>query len=337
MANKAINNVKLGGFVLAGLIFLVLLLYMIGKNQNLFGSTYLLKARFENIQGLVPGNNVRYAGIQTGTVKKINVLNDTTIEVTMVIEKDMQHIIKKNAVVSIGTEGFVGNKVVNILPARQPAAAAEEGDVLFSKRSVSTDELLQTLSTTTSDISVIAAELKTTVQRINSSSGLWGLLNDKNIPMDIRKSVANIRAATEKANIITGSFQTIAADIQNGKGSVGTLLKDSSFAVHLDEAVLKIKAVGSQADSLVKQVNNLVAGISNDKDNGNGTLHALLKDSALVIKLNASLSNIQKGTDGFNQNMEALKHNFLFRGYFKKLEKQKQQEEKKKAKAAAKQ
>ena len=87
MAKHGINNVKLGAFALAGLLFLVLLLYMIGKNRSLFGATYILKARFENVQGLVPGNNVRFSGIEAGTVKRIKILNDTTIEVTMAIEK----------------------------------------------------------------------------------------------------------------------------------------------------------------------------------------------------------------------------------------------------------
>jgi phospholipid/cholesterol/gamma-HCH transport system substrate-binding protein len=79
MAKQGLNNIKLGAFVLGGLLFLVLLLYMIGKNRSLFGSTYELKVQFENVQGLVAGNNVRFAGIQAGTVKQINILNDTVI------------------------------------------------------------------------------------------------------------------------------------------------------------------------------------------------------------------------------------------------------------------
>ncbi|MGB3078713.1 MAG: MCE family protein, partial [Saprospiraceae bacterium] len=115
MEKQGINNIKLGAFVLSGLGFLVLLLFMIGKNRSLFGSTYTLKARFENVQGLVPGNNIRFSGIEAGTVKNIIILNDTTIEVTMNVEKKMLNIIRKNALASIGTEGLVGNKVVNII------------------------------------------------------------------------------------------------------------------------------------------------------------------------------------------------------------------------------
>jgi len=330
MAKRIINNVKLGSFVLAGLICLVLLLYMIGKNRNLFGNNYVLKTRFENVQGLIAGNNVRFSGIQAGTVKSIKILNDTVIEVTMIIEKKMQSIIRKNAITSIGTEGVVGNKVVNIVPARQPGALAEEDDILISKKTIDTDEILNKLSQTTNDVSFIAANLKITVKRINSSSALWTLLNDQSLPEGLRNSVTNIRLATGKAGTMVDNLNTIVMDVKNGKGSVGAILKDSSFAKNLNEAILKIKNVGDETDSIAGEINKMVTGIRQDVNNGSGVVNALLKDSMMVIKLNSSLDNIQKGTDGFNQNMEALKHNFLLRGYFKKLERQKEKELKQK-------
>lgn len=114
MAKKTINTIKLGVFVTAGFLFLILLLYMIGKNRNLFGPSFILKAQFENVQGLVPGNNVRYSGIEVGTVKRINILNDTVMEVVLVVSDKMKTIIRNNAVVSIGSDGLMGNKVINI-------------------------------------------------------------------------------------------------------------------------------------------------------------------------------------------------------------------------------
>lgn len=321
MAKKIVNNIKLGTFVLAGMLFLVLLLYMIGKNRSLFGNTYTLKAKFENIQGLVAGNNVRFSGIQAGTVKKISILNDTVIEVTMAIEKKMNTIIRKNALISIATDGLVGNKVVNITPAHSPAALAEEGDLLVSKKAVNTDEMLQTLYKTNNDVADIATKLKTTIQQINNSSGLWSLLNDNTLPREMHYAVSNIHSATAKAATMIDNLNDVVANVKNGKGSVGVLLKDTSFASNLNAAVVKIKTVGERADSLAAEINRMVAGVQHDINNGQGSIHALLKDSMIVMKLNASLDNIQKGTDGFNQNMEALKHNFLFRGYFRKLEK----------------
>lgn len=323
MAKKIINNVKLGLFVLAGLVFLVLLLYMIGKNQNLFGKTYKLKARFTNIQGLVAGNNVRFAGIQAGTVKKIAIINDTVIEVTMIIDTKMKSVIRKNAIASINTDGLVGNRVVNIVPAGNPGPFAGEGDILVSRRAVATDDMLQTLYKTNMDVAVIAADLKTTVQRINASTALWALLNDRSIPADLKASVANIRLATAKAGTLADNLNAIVTDVKSGKGSLGEILTDTSLAKNLNEAVVKIKTVADKADNLAVELNKMAADISRDVNQGKGAVNMLLKDSGIVTKLNTSLDNIQKGTDGFNQSMEALKHNFLLRGYFKKQAKKK--------------
>jgi phospholipid/cholesterol/gamma-HCH transport system substrate-binding protein len=327
MAKRITNNIKTGIFALAGLLFLVILLYLIGKNRNLFGATYTLKARFDNVQGLVAGNNVRFAGIEAGTVKKIQILNDTVIEVTMTIDKKMLSIIHKNAAVSIGTEGLVGNKVVNIMPSKQPSQLAVEGDVLLTKKVVSTDEMLQTLYKTNNDIAEIAAELKATVQRINNSSALWTLMNDMSIPNEIKLSVANIHAATSKAAGTVDQLYAIVADVKKGKGNAGILLRDSSLAKNMNGAILKIQSLGDKADSLATELNNMIAGIHQDINSTKGTVNVLLKDTLMAQKLNQALDNIQKGTDGFNQNMEALKHNFLFRNYFKKLEKQKKKQQ----------
>lgn len=107
---------------------------------------------------------------------------------------------------------------------------------------------------------------------------------------------------------------------------MGAPLTDTSFAKNLNVAILKIKTVGDGADSLADEINKLVTGIRQDVNTGRCSVNALLKDSMMVIKLNASLDNILKGTDGFNQSMEALKHNFLLRGYFRKQEKQKEKQ-----------
>lgn len=312
----------MGIFVLAGLAFLVVLLYMIGKNISLFGSTFELKARFENAQGLVAGNNVRYAGIQAGTVKAVRIADDTTLEVTMLVEKRFLHVIRKSAVVSIGTDGLVGNKVVNIIPSKKMAAYADDGEVLRSKQTVDTEEMLQTLYNTNQTVAVIVANLKTTVQRINESNNLWKLLNDPGIPANLRTSLANLRIATQNADRMTADLSIIVTDLKNGKGTAGAILRDSAIAQNLNATISKFAAKGERIDSLVSNINSLVSDVRQDINSGNGALHNILKSPEITDKLNKSLDNIQKGTDGFNQNMEALKHNFLFRGYFRKLEKE---------------
>lgn len=316
MKKQIINNTKLGFFVLAGLLFLILLLYMIGKNKSLFGSNYILKTRFENVQGLIPGNNVRYAGIQTGTVKNLNILNDTTVEVTMIIESKMENIIRKDAITSIGTDGIVGNKVVNIVPGRLNGTIALNGDLLISRKTIDTESIMSTLSKTNDDVAIIVSGLKTTVERINNSSSLWNLLSDDQMPIDIKNSAKNIQIATLNASEITNEVQLIVNGLRNRNGSLGLLLNDTTLVSNLNKSSQHLNSVSSL-------LHNIVFDIQKDINSGKGPANSFLKDSLLVDKINKSLDNIQMGTEGFNQNMEALKKSFLLRGHFKRQEKQK--------------
>ncbi len=326
MPDQRSNNIKLGLFVLAGLLLLVFTLYMLGRNKNLFGSSFELKARFSNVSGLTKGNNIRFSGIQAGTVKSITICNDSTIEVVMMIDEKVKPYIHKNAVASIGTEGLMGNKIINIVPVPGTAKGVEENDVLPVQKTLNTDEMLQTLNRTNNNIAAISEDLKSTVQRINNSSALWGILNERNLAANFRTSMNNIKLASASARDMTAELHSIIDAVQNGKGSVGALLTDTSFSHNLNEAVTKIKSAGDNANALAGELNNMAEHIQYDINNGKGTINALLKDSMMVVKLNASLDNIQKGTDAFSQDMEALKHNFLLRGYFRKLEKKQKKE-----------
>ena len=326
MSKKAFSNIKLGVFVLAALAFIIILLYMIGKNKNMFGSTFEVKVHFRNVQGLTPGNNVRYAGIQVVTVKNINILDDARIEVVLLIENNMKKFIRKNALVTIATDGLMGNKVINITPVEEPAALIEEGDILQTQTSVSVDEMVNTLSGSNNDLSVITAELKSIMLRINNSTALWELLGDSTLPRNLSASLANVRSATAKANTMVNELNGLVADVKSGKGSLGAIITDTSFAENLNLAILRIKLVAGEADTLAKELSAVTYGLKNDINNGKGTVHALLKDTAMVHSLNISLDNIQKSTQNFNEVMEGMKHSFLVRGYFRKLEKKQAKE-----------
>lgn len=326
MATRRIDNVKLGIFVLVGLIMLIFALYMVGKDTNLFSKNYILKVQFDNAKGLMIGNNVRYAGIQVGTVKKINFLNDTTIEVVMLIDEKMKSYIHKKDEVSIGTDGLVGNKILNITHGEDRTALAENDDILVTKKNIDTDEMLEVLNKTNVNIALISEDLKMTVQRLNSSTAFWEILNDKTLPTNLKKTLVNVRNATDKADNLVAELQTVVSDIKNGKGSIGGILRDTAMLVNLNSAVDKIKLVGDNANNLANELNILTQGVKQDINNGKGTINTVLKDTVLVQKLNQSLNHIEEGTSNFNQNMEALKHNFLFKGYFKKLEKNKKKE-----------
>ena len=328
MADQKKNNVKLGIFVVTGLGVLILAFFIIGKNQNLFGSDFKLKVRFTNIGGLTEGNNVLFSGIQAGTVKEIDIVNDTTIEVTMRINNKVKSFIHKNATATVGTEGLMGNKVINIMPVKGKSTVVNEGDMLNAQPTASMEEIIQTLSKTNNNVASISEVLKGTVLKIDSSA-ILKLMNDEQIGINLKASLQNIYLATKNINQMSDGLNLVVNDIKKGKGTAGLLLTDSTIANQLKDAIAKVKSASNNANEITIQFNEMAKSINNDLTNGKGTLNTLLKDTKMSSDLKMTMSNIQKGTDKFNQTMEALKHNFLFRGYFRKQEEQKQREREK--------
>ena len=102
MKTSNTQKFSLGLFIFIATIIFVFALYLIGNKQNLFGNTFRISAVFNNVNGLILGDNVRFSGINIGTVKNIVMINDSTICVDMTIEDKMLKHLKKNAVAAVG-------------------------------------------------------------------------------------------------------------------------------------------------------------------------------------------------------------------------------------------
>lgn len=318
MKKKKIDNAKVGMLVLAGLLFLIFTLYMIGKNRNLFGSTFTIKAVLNNVNGLVPGNNVRYKGMDVGTVKSITVENDTAILVTMTVDESMKPYIKQNAVATIGTDGLMGSKLININSDSGSTLPIKQGDVIQSRKPVETDEMLRTLNTTNTNIERITHNLYEISVKLNSSESLWTLLSDTVITKDLKKAVVDFKQAGANTADVTETARNLIQKLDNGNGLAYKLFTDTTLSIQLTSSLQQIEQASNQTSVIMKDLKTVV----DDMKQGDGTAGLLLTDTLLRQSLFKSAVNIEQGTDRFNQNMEALKTNFLFRKYFKKLEKE---------------
>jgi len=329
MKKKSINAIKLGVFVLTGLILLIFSLYLVGKNKSIFGTRFELKAHFKDVNGLLVGNNVRFSGIDAGSVLDITILNDTVIEVTMNLNNDIKGFIRNNSVASIGTDGLIGNRVVNIEPMGGDQPFVKGGERLPSREEVNTDQMLQTLSRTNQTVAKIAEEVLATVQLINQSSELTSLLNDKSLSLNLRRSLEDLHKTTRKASILMDNALSTFKLASEGNGTIATLLTDTTLSTELRQVVSQLKTLENSADRLVKDLNGVIESVGKDINQGDGSVNALMRDSVMADRLRAIIENAEKGTAAFAEDMEALKSNFLFRGYFKKLEKQAAKEKKK--------
>lgn len=314
MKEKSINRAKLGAFVLMATTFLVLGLYYIGSQRNIFHTTINVSADFNNVGGLTPGNNVRFNGINVGTVSNVYPVSDTAIKVEFTIDEALTKYITQDAITSIGTDGLLGNKLINIAPGQNGSRQVREGDVLKAVNPLQMDNTLRTLTLTSDNLKAISDNLKAVSEKINNDNSLWHLLADTVLAESVQNAVVHFELTGTNAAVITGNLSGIVRDIKSGKGSIGALLTDTLFSSKLDQTIVNIKAI---SDS-VAFVSGDFRNISEKLKSGSGSIATLLTDTSFVHNLNQSMKNIEKGSDNFNENMEALKHSWPFKKYFKR-------------------
>ncbi len=271
-------KVRLGLFIIGGLVLFVLAIFIIGKQQNLFNPVFKLSTTFRNVSGLQVGNNVRFSGINVGTVDNIKIINDTTVWVDMLVKKDVQPFIKSDCRVSIGSEGIIGNRLITI-----------------SKEPVETDAIIASLYTSTANVEDITQELAEIMTNINRGEGALGrLIQDPTIAENISQTIENFKNSSE------GLDETI------------ELTKNNVFAFmeSLQKTAAKTEVASNQLGEIMTKINS-----------GQGPLGMLIQDTTTASDISKTIFNLKESSIGLNENMEALKHNIFFRGYFRKKEK----------------
>ena len=319
MKKNTANNIRLGLFITIGTAALVVALYLIGSNRNIFGNTIRIHAHFFNVNGLMAGNNVRYAGIDIGTVDKVAIENDSSVTVYMIIEKKQSEFIKKNSVAAIGTDGLMGNKLVNINPGIGEAPPVVSGDEIQALKPIETDEMVRTLNTTNDNLEVITSDLRKFTSRLNKDKGVLKLIEDSITTENIRAAMLAIRDAAENANRITIQLNRLAEGLNRGEGLVGLLLKDTTMAGELKSTIHNLQL----ATDSINMVANGLNEFSQKLNNPDGLVNAVTSDTALTENVRTGLRNLEESTVLLNENLKAMRKSFLFRKYFKEQEKQK--------------
>ncbi len=327
MKTSASQKTRLGIFVIISTILFVVAVYMIGQGKDMFKKTFTISAYFQNVNGLQNGNNVRYAGIDIGTVKAINMLNDSTIKIDMSIDEKITKHIKKDAIATIGSDGLVGNMIVNIVPGKGTATVIENGDIIESFSKIGADDILSTLSVGSENAALLTVDLlKITTEMLEGEGTIGLLLNDTIMAQDLKQSVYNLKTASKGATKAIDELTNIISSIKTNDDSVlGMVLNDSISGKQLKSIVNNLETSSNEINSILNNINSVV----NDFNSSEGAYNYIVRDTALVNNLKSTIKNINEGTEKFNENMEALKHNFLTRGYFRKLERQEKKEAKK--------
>jgi phospholipid/cholesterol/gamma-HCH transport system substrate-binding protein len=291
---------KLGIFIFIGSTLLVIGIFMLGNKEALFKPTFTVKAYFRNIEGLRNGAPVKLSGIDAGAVQDIRVVGDTVslIEVKMRLLDEIRHFITVNTQAEIQTEGLVGNKFVSLRVGESGAEPVKDGGVILAKEPVSFADIIEESQGIMGYTKEMTKDLADILDKINRGEGTAGkIFNDDalyNAATDLTKSAdKSLTSITAELNIITEQY----------------------------------KSLGQSVKSAVENINRVIIGVDSllgNASKGQGVLGSLLVEGtnadsnfqSLMINLKDISEESKIAVTSLSENMEALKHNWLFKSYF---------------------
>lgn len=323
MASKPSDHIKLGLFVLAGSALLVVGLYMLGSKRNLFRSTVEISTSFHNAGGLRPGNNVRYAGINVGTVEGVRILNDTTVLVTMAIREEDAEYIRDNAIASLGSDGLMGNKLVNIAPGEDTGGAIVDGTVLGSSVPLDTDQMMRTLDRTNMNMAAITDDLKELSERLTQPGGMVHMLSDSVLAMDMRGSITDLQRSVDHVRSATANVDVMLAEVKAGKGVLGMLVSDPATEQQVRDGLAAMQRMADTLAHASVQVDRFAEGLNTP----GGLAYTLSHDTAAASDVRRTMANLEKSSATLEENLRALQRNWFFRKYFKEKAKEQRKAE----------
>jgi phospholipid/cholesterol/gamma-HCH transport system substrate-binding protein len=191
-------KIRLGLFVAGGFTIFLLAVFIIGKQKNLFNPVFKLTTTFYNVSGLQVGNNVRFSGINVGVVDNIQIINDSSVKVDMLIKKDVWKFIKSDCQMAIGSEGLIGDKLLIISQGSSEAPLAKEGQQLRSHEPIEADAIMASLVVTATNVEVITDQLAEIMIKINSGNGTLGrLIQDSTLAENLNKTIVNLKQSSK--------------------------------------------------------------------------------------------------------------------------------------------
>ncbi|CAM4257865.1 MlaD family protein [Flavobacterium terrigena] len=295
---------KLGMFVILGLALFMIIIYFIGNNKNLFTSTFELKSQFKNVSGLKEGNNVRFSGINVGTVKEIEFLSDSAVMVKIIVKEEVQQYIKTDAIASIGSDGLMGDKVLTISPGSSSNKMVKDKGTIRSMTTVDMEDLMKGLNKSVENAQIITEQLSEFSTKINKGKGaLNKVLTDEEFADGLDKTMQNLKTSSDE-------FVAFTTKMNDKNGTLSRLMTNPNYANSVEKTLDNLEKTSNEFEVFSKRLNN-------DK----GILSKLVGNERLATSLDSSLINIEKASKNIIEIEEAAKNNFLLRGYFKKKEK----------------
>lgn len=309
------RKIVVGTFIFVGLAIFILGVFTLGSQKKAFVKSFTVDVIFDDIQGLKTGNNVWFSGVKIGTIKKIQFYGTSQVQVILNIEEEAHKYIHKDASASISSDGLIGNKIIVITGGTPKFPFVEEGDRLRVNTTLSTDDIMKTFQVNNKNLVDVTSDFKILARGLVEGKGTVGsLLTDQQVADDFKKIVVNLKNTTASANRMAAELDAFSKTLNTKGGLADKLLTDTAVFARLEASVTELQKTANAAATMTENLNKASAKF-NQSDNAVGIL---LNDQKTAEQVKSIIMNMETSSKKLDENLEALQHNFLLRGFFKK-------------------
>ncbi|MGA7159152.1 MAG: MlaD family protein [Acidobacteriaceae bacterium] len=319
------RNLAVGIFVLVGLTLFMTGLVLIGNRHEAFGNHLTLYTDFADLSGLTKGSKVQVGGMDAGRIEEIGIPNSPSskFRVKFQLDEKFRGLVRRNSTAIITTAGVVGDTFLSISPGTVTSPTAASGSTLGSKEPTELTDLINQAKGTLGDadtalrhadglLTSVGGNLNSTLvaargtvtdvddivvglKRGNGTAGM--LLQDRQLANSIRQTISNTEQVTTSLRATANQANLLVNDIGSRK-----------FPQKIDDTLVSVRDAAANIDSTSVGVHQTVTDLTQPDEHG----------VAVGTNLRETISNMNAATGNLAEDSEALKRNFLVRGFFRK-------------------
>ena len=333
--NLGLSQLRVGIFVLFGLLVLGFLIINSTGDFNPFQKQMRLKARFATADGLREGAEVQLAGVHIGKVEEVILLppdspEDEKIEAIMAVDQTLngrpitERIRTDSTAQLVAMSVLANDKMINITPGTAKGAEVAEGHTLDSKAAISINQLTQTGNELLQQINKIAIPANEILNKANQGEGTVGqIINNpdlyKNLDATIgeaKDTMSKLQSTLDKVNSGDGSagkllndpqlynslnrtaeqLEAISKDIRAGRGTAGKLVSNDELYNETRAAIGDLRVTASKLNGIADDFKL----ITSDLREGKGTAGKFLQDEQLYADAREALAKFNSTATKFD-------------------------------------
>lgn len=306
------HNVLVGLFVIIGMGILIAGVLLVGSFNKKFENKVKIVAFFDDVSGLQKGNYIWFSGVRIGTVKNIGFYGTTQVAVGMDIDKKVTKYIPNDAKVKLGSDAFIGNRILVIYGGTEKAPKVKEGDTLKIEKTLSTDEMINTLQENNENLKAITTNFKIISNKLATGEGTIGkLINDDSLYRIFNTAAVSLKNASVNAQKIVSSLSGLSSGI-NQPGTLGhELATDTVVFKSIKASLLRFQQIEDSATLFLSNLKQVL-------NNPDTPVGVLLHDKESGSNLKVTIRNMDSSSRKLDEDLKAMQHSFLLKKYFKK-------------------